>query len=69
MVLFVFFLIFHFLLTFIDDWRNNKLTMEMQALNVAISSFATWQACEPNPTWIMAKNKAFRSVSLILCVF
>lgn len=51
-------------MAFIDDWRNNKLTMEMQALNVAVSSFATWQACEANPMWIMAKNKAFRSVSV-----
>ncbi len=42
------------------DWRNAVEQSSLQALDVALLSFARWQLDEQKPTWVIAGSKAFR---------
>ena len=44
----------------VEEWKGKEGVVYLQALNVASAAFASWQQSEPNPKWILAKNKAFR---------
>ena len=44
-----------------SGWKDFKDQTTFQALDIALLSFARWQLDEPNPTWVISGNKAFRS--------